>query len=106
MSRMTSWKNPEHRLLCLRRATRNGDGTVSLLTFLLNPTGEDHSFRLPEPALPARFSSILRDQKLRRLSSRRRKVDVQPHSAVLVYSKLEPAPPMMPRTGACRLVRI
>ena len=28
--------------------------TVSMLTFLLNPTGEDHAFQLPEPALPAR----------------------------------------------------
>ena len=44
-----SWKNPEIRLLCLRRATRNADGSVSLLSLLLNPTSEDHFFRLPEP---------------------------------------------------------
>ena len=48
----SSWTNPEHRLLCLRRATRNADDTVSILTFLLNPTGEDHAFLLPEPTLP------------------------------------------------------
>jgi hypothetical protein len=40
-----SWKNPEIRLLCLRRATRNADGTVSVLNLLLNPTSEYHFFR-------------------------------------------------------------
>ena len=55
-----SWKNPEIRLLCLRRATRNADGTVSILNLLLNPTGEDHFFRLPDPVLPARVSSTAR----------------------------------------------
>ena len=32
-----TWKNPELRLLVLRRASANEDGTVSLLTLLLNP---------------------------------------------------------------------
>jgi 1,4-alpha-glucan branching enzyme len=41
----------------LRRATRNADSTVSILTFLLNPTAEDRSFQLPEPALPVLYAS-------------------------------------------------
>ena len=48
-----SWKKPEIRLLALRRAARNDDGTVSLLTLLLNPTAEDHAFRMADPVLPA-----------------------------------------------------
>ena len=37
-----AWRNRDLRLLALRRAARNEDGTVSLLTLLLNPTAEDH----------------------------------------------------------------
>ena len=51
-----SWNNPEKRRLCLRRAARNADGTVSILTAFFNPTAEDHIFRLPPPGLPARLS--------------------------------------------------
>jgi glycogen operon protein len=86
----SSWTNPEHRLLSLRRATRNADDTVSILTFLLNPTGEDHTFQLPEPALPA---NILIDTAHPDVSTRElkeKKCNVERHSAVLIYSKLEP----------------
>jgi isoamylase len=88
-----SWTNPEHRLLCLRRATRNGDGTVSILTFLLNPTGEDRSFQLPEPALPGQILVDTARPEAEVIELKEKKVNVQPHSAVLVYSNLEPAPP-------------
>ena len=88
-----SWTNPEHRLLCLRRATRNGDGTVSILTFLLNPTGEDRSFHLPEPALPGRILVDTARPEAEVIELKEKKVNVRPHSAVLVYSNLEPAPP-------------
>ena len=33
-----SWKTPGRRLLCLRRAMPNDDGSISLLALLLNPT--------------------------------------------------------------------
>ena len=84
-----SWKKPEIRLLALRRAARNDDGTVSLLTLLLNPTAEDHAFRMADPVLPAIVlidtarpdaeSAIVTDNKLEVLS----------RSAVLVYARLE-----------------
>jgi isoamylase len=50
-----SWNNPEERRLVLRRAGRNGDGRLSILTAFFNATAEDHSFRLPPPGLPARL---------------------------------------------------
>jgi isoamylase len=87
-----SWTNPEHRLLCLRRATRNSDGTVSILTFLLNPTAEEHSFQLPEPALPGQILVDTARPEAEVIELKEQKVNVQSHSAVLVYSKLEPAP--------------
>ena len=34
----------------LRRAGRNGDGAVSILTAFFNATGEPQLFRLPPPA--------------------------------------------------------
>ena len=39
----------------LRRAGRNGDGGISILTAFFNATGEDHRFRLPPPGLPTRL---------------------------------------------------
>jgi len=50
-----AWNNPEERLLAVRRASKSGDGTVSVLTLFLNPTGEDQPFRMPEPRLPTRL---------------------------------------------------
>jgi isoamylase len=87
----SSWTNPEHRLLCLRRATRNADGTVSILTFLLNPTGEDHPFQLPEPALPAVVFIDTARPEVSAIELKDKKVNVERHSAVLVYANL-PSP--------------
>jgi len=50
-----SWNNPEERRLVLRRAWRNGNSEVSILTAFFNATAEDHNFRLPPPGLPARL---------------------------------------------------
>jgi glycogen operon protein len=84
----TSWKNPEHKLLCLRRATRNADGSVSILSFLLNPTTEDRLFQLPQPVLPGQIliDSARPDADI--LDLKEAKVAVQAHSAVLVYSNI------------------
>jgi isoamylase len=87
-----SWKNPEIGLLCLRRATRNGDGTVSLLSLLLNPTGEDHFFRLPDPILPARVLVDTARPEAEEFAVNDNKIDVLSHSAVLVYARLEKSP--------------
>jgi glycogen operon protein len=87
-----SWKNPESRLLALRRATRNNDGTVSLLTLLLNPTAEANLFALPEPALPGRILIDTAHPETGERDINDRKVDVPSHSAILVYSRLERPP--------------
>ncbi len=84
-----SWKNPEHRLLCLRRATLNDDGTVSILNFLMNPTGEDQPFRLPNPVLPSRILIDTAQPETGDADVKDHKVSVQSHSAMLVYSMLE-----------------
>jgi glycogen operon protein len=53
-----AWNNPEERLLAVRRASQNSDGSVLILTVFLNPTGEEQRFRLPPPNLP---TSVLLD---------------------------------------------
>ena len=86
------WKNPEIRLLCLRRATRNADGTVSILNLLLNPTSEDHFFRLPDPVLPARVLVDSARPEAGEPAVNDNKIDVLSRSAVLVYAWLENPP--------------
>jgi len=49
-----SWHNPHKRVIVLRRAMREPDGTVPALTLLLNPTDATLSFRLPQPHVPSR----------------------------------------------------
>jgi isoamylase len=48
-----AWNDPQQRTLMLRRAAENGDGKVTILTLLLNPTPEDRRFQLPPPNLPS-----------------------------------------------------
>jgi glycogen operon protein len=84
-----AWKNGELRLLVLRRATGNADGSVSILSVLLNPIAEDHYFRLPPPVLPGR---ILIDSARPDASESEifdNKVAVPARSAVLTYARLE-----------------
>jgi glycogen operon protein len=50
-----SWNNPEERRLVLRRAGRNGDGLVSVLTAFFNASAEEHTFLVPPPGLPSRL---------------------------------------------------
>jgi isoamylase len=85
-----SWKNPEHRLLCLRRATRNADATVSLLTLLLNPTAGQRLFQLPQPALPSRVLIDTAQPKAEEYDLKDSRTEVDSYSAVLLYAKLEP----------------
>jgi isoamylase len=86
-----SWKNPEHRLLCLRRATRNADNSVSLLSLLLNPTAEKRLFQLPQPALPACVLIDTAQPNANAFDLKESKIEVDSHSAVLVYANLEPS---------------
>ncbi len=86
------WRNPELRLLCLRRATRNADSSISLLSLLLNPTSEDREFRLSPPDLPRRIlvDTAVPDAEERDVAGNA--IGVAAHSATLVYSRLAGSP--------------
>jgi glycogen operon protein len=84
-----SWKNPERRTLGLRRASRHDDGAVSILMLLLNPTGEEQSFDLPEPILPGRVLLDSARPSTPPLELTERKLAVLSHSAVLLHCRLE-----------------
>ena len=87
-----AWKNGELRLLVLRRASHNADGSVSILSLLLNPIAEDRYFRLAPPVLPGR---VLIDSALPGALEREifdNKVDVLGRSAVLTYARIEGSP--------------
>ncbi|MBS0546410.1 MAG: glycogen debranching protein GlgX [Proteobacteria bacterium] len=49
------WNNPQGRLLALRRAAREDNGSVTILTSFFNSTPDDHNFKLLEPHLPMRM---------------------------------------------------
>ena len=49
-----AWNNGEERMLALRRASRNDDGSVPILSLYLNPTADEVHFRIPPPKLPTR----------------------------------------------------
>ena len=87
------WRNPEHRLLCIRRANRNDAHTVFLLTLLLNPTADNEVFQLPTPQLPSRILIDTANPTASEADVKEQKVEVGAHSAVLVFASLESAPP-------------
>jgi glycogen operon protein len=86
-----SWNNPEERRLVLRRAGRNGDGLVSVLTVFFNASAEEHSFHLPPPGLPSRLliDSAAPDGPERELE--REDVVVGAHSVVLILATRQDA---------------
>jgi len=84
-----SWKDPNRRLLCLRRASTDEKGGLELLSFLLNPTAEDEFFILPKPALPGRILIDTTQPDSDEIPLTDIKVAVRSHGAVLVYSKPE-----------------
>jgi glycogen operon protein len=86
------WRNPEQRLLCLRRATRNADASVSLLSLLLNPTPEDREFRLSPPDIPRRVLVDTAAPETEERDIAGNMLVVAAHSAALVYSRLAGVP--------------
>ena len=84
-----SWNNPKEQRLVLRRAGRNGDGAISILTAFFNATGEPQLFRLPPPGRPARLllDSAEPDAPERYLSSD--DLMIGPRSVVLTLSSLK-----------------
>jgi isoamylase len=86
-----AWNDSKQRTLILRRAMSEGDDTVTILSLLLNPTGEDRLFRLPPPALP---SVVVLDTAAPESDGAVAAPDAVPvaaHGAVLVLAR-RPAP--------------
>ncbi len=84
-----AWNDPQQRTLMLRRAAADGDGTVTILTLLLNPTQEDRRFRLPPPSLA---SVVLLDSAAPEAVAPTvigGSLTVSAHSAVLVFAQTE-----------------
>jgi glycogen operon protein len=48
--RPEDWQNGEGRLLCLRRAVREGDSHVQISLVLINNTAQEQRFQLPQPS--------------------------------------------------------
>ena len=84
------WNNPQGRLLALRRATRDDDGTVTVLTTFFNSTNDDQRFKLLEPHLPLRllFDSANPDTPERDIEG---EVPVKARSVVLTESTIKAA---------------
>jgi isoamylase len=84
-----AWNDPQQRTLMLRRAAADGDGKVTMLTLLLNPTEEDRWFRLPPPDLA---SVVLLDSAAPEAEASAvigGSLTVGAHCAVLVFAQTE-----------------
>ena len=86
-----AWNNGEERILAVRRAATEHDGTIPILTLLLNPTAEPVRFRLPGPRLPTRIliDSATPDAPERDIEGE--EIEVAGRSAVLTISIHEAA---------------
>jgi glycogen operon protein len=85
-----SWNNGEERILAVRRAAPQDDGTIPILNLLLNPTAEAMRFRLPPPPLPTRIliDSAAPDAAERDIEGN--EIEVAGRSAVLTVSVYKP----------------
>jgi len=81
------WNDSEQRTLILRRAMPDGDGKVTILSMLLNPTKEDRIFRLPPPALPSVVALDSAAAQSGRAVAAEDAVAVAAHSVVLVLAE-------------------
>jgi isoamylase len=82
-----AWNNPEERTLVLRRAAKNDDGSIVILTLLLNPTAEDRSFRLPPPDLEKRILLDSTDPAAGERDVDGAEIQVRARGAVLLRAK-------------------
>ncbi len=87
-----AWQNPEFRLLCIRRATKSDARSVALHTLLLNPTAKDEIFKLPQPELPSQVVMDTARPTAASVDIKENQIEVNAHSAVLVFSNLASAP--------------
>jgi len=82
-----AWNDSEQRTLILRRAMSHGDDRVTILSLLLNPTGEDRIFRLPSPALPSVVALDTAAPESDSAVAVQDRVPVAAHCAVLVLAE-------------------
>lgn len=88
-----AWNNPEEIRLTLRRALGRSNGTVTILTMLLNPSPDDTVFKLPAPHLDAHvlLHSAAPDTQERTVAAAA-ELEVAGRSLVLLQSTLRPTP--------------
>ena len=86
------WNDPRQRTLVLRRAMRDEDGRVMILTWILNPGDADCRFRLPPPHLPSRvlIDSAAPDAAEHEFDGAH--LTVAARGSALVYAECEQAP--------------
>jgi isoamylase len=87
-----AWNDPEQQTLILRRASRSDDGTIPVLTLLLNPTTQDRPFRLPPPSMK---TWVLIDTAAPEAPERpltEETLTVSAHSTVLLLASVEGKP--------------
>jgi len=82
-----AWNDSEQRTLIFRRAMSDGDDRVTILSMLLNPTGEDRIFRLPPPALPSVVVLDTAAPESESAVAAQDTVAVAAHAAVLVLAE-------------------
>ena len=89
-----AWNDPMERTLVLRRAVRLPDGSLPMLTLLLNPTEADRTFALPPPHVPTRLLiDTAAPEGPERTLDVGAQVTVEARSAVLVVSDGETLTP-------------
>ena len=82
-----AWNDLDLQTLVLRRAMQGRDGTVTILTLLLNPTDEQLAFRLPEPYVPNRILLDSANPDAEEHPVDDSELSVAAHSAVLLYAE-------------------
>jgi len=87
-----SWNDPQKRLFAVRRAAKNDDGRIAILTLFLNPSENDRVFRLPTQNVPTRLliDSAAPDKEESDITAD--EITVVARSAMLTKSVIE-APP-------------
>ena len=86
-----AWNNGEERCLIVRRAARIDGRDNHVITMLLNPTPDDRTFHLPEPALPTRLLIDSADPARPEMAIEGSDIPVAGRSAMLVLAELPAA---------------
>jgi glycogen operon protein len=91
--RPEDWQFAEGRLLCVRRAVRLEDERTEISVLLINNTGDQHRFALPQPSLPwvARIDSA--DPQRLECDLDAQSVEVEARSVQLLTALLAAQPP-------------